>query len=44
MQQKTMQRMTTVMKTNYMEISLGNDWYDYFNVEDHYHILDGFYL
>lgn len=32
------------MKTDYMEISLGNDWYDYFNVEDHYLILEGFYL
>jgi len=39
-----MMRMTTAMKTDYMETSLGSDWFDYFNVEDHYLILEGYYF
>lgn len=32
------------MKTDYVETSLGSDWFDYFNVEDHYLILEGYYF
>jgi hypothetical protein len=35
--------MTTAMKTDLMEISIGSNWFDYYNVEDFYFILDDYY-
>ena len=32
------------MKTDLMEISIGSNWFDYYNVEDHYFILDDYYM